>query len=1405
MAKINLNDIVSGFNLSKINDNFQKIATALNDKVLWRNSVEGEPNQMQNDLDMNGKRVYNLPEPVADHEPARYKDFKEVKPLADQAKTEADRAKAEADKAKTEADRATQAAVFGGVNNLKIFNTLSEAQAAAATLPDGQVVDVEDEKKRYRVQGGALVFVANLDQLKQDLAATSGAGLVSTVDGRTVQQRLDALPSEVDAAGTAQTLVDAHIVSADPHPQLTVSINAAVLAAESARDAALIQAGVYVDEPTGRAAVADGQAFKVQGSGDVAAYEYRRTNSTTSELIATYPSAAAVRDTKPWLAADSLTLVSSTDLQIRDAIISVRAVNADPKRTYTLTLFCKDDPTLQDKIQINNDLSANWSFSGVIAGKADGPVTVTIYSGGLIMFVLRIDYRKISTSGTLRNSLDAKFKFSQKIFDVADIAINAASIPSLKSMPFWRAPASTDIAPTDSNSLSAQAAILDVRGVGLDRSKTYRIITLCKDHPTFNDNLQIGDGSTIYSNTSIISAEDKAAGPVWKSIPVGSGYIDVLIDYRTLSTGYLYSKAVDSTILMLDKIIHITSTAMERLNDIAKPWRDTSSTGSISAQYVQAILAVRCNGGNKAESYRFQSICKNHATFFDLVTISDQANANLWSTGNVTAPNKDAGPVWVKLTKSGSTTSFDILIDYRKITTNGIAFSAVSNAVKLSADIFQDEILYNAINAISAQSTNNTQTALARAIRVSLAGSSITWGNGWLGEDSYVGKVEDYLRNTLATTVHGAGFATTGTSSTVANKLFYKGAATLLSGVNSEASFSLTGNEISLCIARERGNVGAALVDLYVDNVLYDSFTTYNSEPYSTGNTFNFVGDGATLKFDLGKAFTFNHTLNIGGVSKVVQMNTQGYGGTMPAGVDGLIIRKMATVNGKPEVHHVLWLAVAPGNGVAIAGTYDAGESITYMKGTVGQSTRPLSGTNESTYGDGVVAFDPANPSSLSSGLGFRETDSRSVLTWKFNTSASRAVKVKITALDPRGTGTAQLYLNFATNRMHHLQNAGIGGWTAGLLLTDTGLNGLDDVVRFQPDVLLLESCTNDDWVTHINRAWVSRTGLTDAQVRGDESSNFFNAVTYVGPDNYSVDDVRVPITAITENSVTFSAANATFNVVAGDVVILGDFKGDNRRLACRVVSAWNASTRTATWAKPLRADEMAGIKALSDLVSTTARVKGSPVWVTNVETIIDNARSALPKTVIAVGTSGIPNIRYRRLEGYRELAQAICARKGCNFADFYGETKNWQYSQPPLSQKYLNASNSTTSTGASSYKLYNLGGGLPATNTLLRNWSVKVNGIERINDGCYVTGGSKKGWPAGVTQMSLLNTADTGDDYYLVFTSNVPASGDTIVVKHTSTTWSGDDTHPSPTGFGPFGQAVAAVMGNAARVAEAA
>lgn len=72
--KIELDDTLSGRDLSKIGANFQKIENALNDQVLYRESPEGEPNQMENLLDMNGERIINLPVPSSPNDAARLQD-----------------------------------------------------------------------------------------------------------------------------------------------------------------------------------------------------------------------------------------------------------------------------------------------------------------------------------------------------------------------------------------------------------------------------------------------------------------------------------------------------------------------------------------------------------------------------------------------------------------------------------------------------------------------------------------------------------------------------------------------------------------------------------------------------------------------------------------------------------------------------------------------------------------------------------------------------------------------------------------------------------------------------------------------------------------------------------------------------------------------------------------------------------------------------------------------------------------------------------------------------------------------------------------------------------------------------------------------------------------------------------
>lgn len=77
MTKIVLDSNVTNMDTAAIpyNENFRKIEDALNDKVLYRKNVNNDPNEISNDIDFNGKRIYNLPPPQDGTEPLRKMDI----------------------------------------------------------------------------------------------------------------------------------------------------------------------------------------------------------------------------------------------------------------------------------------------------------------------------------------------------------------------------------------------------------------------------------------------------------------------------------------------------------------------------------------------------------------------------------------------------------------------------------------------------------------------------------------------------------------------------------------------------------------------------------------------------------------------------------------------------------------------------------------------------------------------------------------------------------------------------------------------------------------------------------------------------------------------------------------------------------------------------------------------------------------------------------------------------------------------------------------------------------------------------------------------------------------------------------------------------------------------------------
>ena len=61
MAKLTLSDITAGYaSASALNVSFNAIEDEFNSKVLYRDNPSGEPNQMENDLDMNNNDLLNV-------------------------------------------------------------------------------------------------------------------------------------------------------------------------------------------------------------------------------------------------------------------------------------------------------------------------------------------------------------------------------------------------------------------------------------------------------------------------------------------------------------------------------------------------------------------------------------------------------------------------------------------------------------------------------------------------------------------------------------------------------------------------------------------------------------------------------------------------------------------------------------------------------------------------------------------------------------------------------------------------------------------------------------------------------------------------------------------------------------------------------------------------------------------------------------------------------------------------------------------------------------------------------------------------------------------------------------------------------------------------------------------------
>jgi hypothetical protein len=140
MAKLTLNDIINTYDTTLINGNFTAIENEFQNKVLYRNNPTGEPNGMLTNLDMNGKRILNLPKPVSGSEPLRLQDVGDlslITDLVDDAQQSADNAAlsatAAAGSATAAATSATNAATSATSASTSATNAATSATSAATS------------------------------------------------------------------------------------------------------------------------------------------------------------------------------------------------------------------------------------------------------------------------------------------------------------------------------------------------------------------------------------------------------------------------------------------------------------------------------------------------------------------------------------------------------------------------------------------------------------------------------------------------------------------------------------------------------------------------------------------------------------------------------------------------------------------------------------------------------------------------------------------------------------------------------------------------------------------------------------------------------------------------------------------------------------------------------------------------------------------------------------------------------------------------------------------------------------------------------------------------------------------------------------------------------------------------
>lgn len=663
---------------------------------------------------------------------------------------------------------------------------------------------------------------------------------------------------------------------------------------------------------------------------------------------------------------------------------------------------------------------------------------------------------------------------------------------------------------------------------------------------------------------------------------------------------------------------------------------------------------------------------------------------------------------------------------------------------------------------ISELQKENTYIMPMQQKNVVFAGSSNVWGDGFLFY-SYLKKPIDWLYKSSGKYTAYNDVETTNGEVQTNDVKFMDGKAIKISGVGAEIKFKHKGSELNICQVIERTS-NYALIGLYDGDTKVAEFTNHNTTIGS--DTEQFSGDGAKIKFNLKRCFTYSHVLKVNGVSKNIILNMQGYGGTLPVGVDCLVIRSLDD-NG--NVIHTLYFKEAPTAGAVIDVSYNYGETICFVKSTVGETE---SGENESSYGDGTISYDPTNPANISSGLDFRLINEKSFYKFWFDSDVEREITLKI-----EGGNNPYFVFNFASSVFHNVMNAGIGGWTAATFNSGSYINRAywNIADYFSPDVVTIGLTGNDDSANYPRKIKRVYNGITL-----DELKQFpmleVGEIEYVKEsDTYNVTKNIGIIKEITTRSLKADEIIGS-DVAKGDFVRIGTYTGDLRQVQTRRIETVDNVQGQITWAEPLHLNEFICIETIDDLVGQEISIRSIEQYMQQMELLISNIKKMVPKCKICLFNIYYVDMWTRDTAEYTYIQQWIAEK----FDGTVYFVDAWKYARDYCENSLHSRDFDFVADGNDTITFAIDGVG---------HWEgieVWVNNKNVYGKDCYPI----TGWYTTIEDKtgSELNWVGTNNYYPRIYKKrnfaikwkqNIPLTGTAIKVKLANRQWSSDYAHP--------------------------